>query len=191
MGRVLLSTLASWASYRMILLQVGNISKHIFVMMLFDYKYQNSFQFCSLILKVINTDRDSICFFFFLTKFWLQQLLLMKGWSSIIQINIAIISLPFQSSMTRLVMQWRHRNLPKNLCIKLKVFVLIVKPSLLHFHHNRAECSCRLTSSFTTENNSWYATVLLWNQWLNGNGHKKRCTLVSTERMQTSEVLKG
>ena len=66
-------------------------------MILFDYNYQNSFQFCSLILKVINTDRDSICFFF-LTKFWLQQLLL-------IQINIAIISLPFQSSMTRLVMQ--------------------------------------------------------------------------------------
>ena len=63
----------------MILLQVENISKHIFVMMLFDYNYQNSFQFCFLILKVINTDRDSICFFFFLTKFWLQQLLLMKG----------------------------------------------------------------------------------------------------------------
>ena len=48
----------------MILLQVENISKHIFVMMLFDYNYQNSFQFCSLILKVINTDRDSIWFFF-------------------------------------------------------------------------------------------------------------------------------
>ena len=46
--------------------------------MLFDYNNQNSFQFCSLILKVMNTDRDSICFFF-LTKCWLQQLLLMKG----------------------------------------------------------------------------------------------------------------
>ena len=61
----------------MILLQVENISKHIFVMMLFDYNYQNSFRFCSLILRVINTDRDSM--FVFLTKFWLQQLLLMKG----------------------------------------------------------------------------------------------------------------
>ena len=47
----------------MILLQVENISKHIFVMMLFDYNYQNSFQFCSLTLKVINTDQDSIWFF--------------------------------------------------------------------------------------------------------------------------------
>ena len=47
----------------MILLQVENISKHIFVKMLFDYNYQNSFQFCSLILKVINTDQDSIWFF--------------------------------------------------------------------------------------------------------------------------------
>ena len=33
-------------------------------MMLFDYNYQNSFHFCSLTLKVINTDRDSIRFFF-------------------------------------------------------------------------------------------------------------------------------
>ena len=47
----------------MILLQVENISKHIFVMMLLDYNYQNSFQFCSLILKVNNTDQDSIWFF--------------------------------------------------------------------------------------------------------------------------------
>ena len=62
----------------MILLQVENISKHIFVMTLFDYNYQNSFQFSSLILKVINTDRHSICFFC-LTKCRLQQLLLMKG----------------------------------------------------------------------------------------------------------------
>ena len=166
----------------MILLQVGNISKHIFVMMLFDYNYQNSIQFCSLILKVINTDWDSICFFF-LTKFWLQQFLLMKGWSPIIKINTVIISLPFQSSMKWLVMQWRHRNLPKS--------VLIVKPSLLRFHHNRPECSSKLSSSFTTENNSWYAIVLLRNQWFNGNGHKNDATLVSTARIKTSEVLKG
>ena len=47
----------------MILSRVENISKHTSLMMLFDYNYQHSFQFCSLILKVINTDQDSIWFF--------------------------------------------------------------------------------------------------------------------------------
>ena len=52
--------------------------------MLFDYNYQNSFQFCSLILKVINTDQDSIWFFFSDKMLVVKQLLLMKGRSSII-----------------------------------------------------------------------------------------------------------
>ena len=56
-----------------------------------------------------------------------------------------MIALPLQSSLTMLVMQGWHRNLPKNLLHnKFEVFVLIFKPScLLPFRGTQREYSSK------------------------------------------------
>ena len=56
--------------------------------------------------------------------------------------------LPFQSTFTALVMQWRQRNLPKNSFLFYFLLYVVV-----------GVCA-KLTSSVTKQTSSWYATIL-------------------------------